>query len=111
VHIGGPVQPEELQVVELGEAPAPESVALASGVHVGGRWDSLESMLVRPAPSLRLFLGYAGWGPGQLEDEVAEGAWDVWSVDLRRLLETPEELWATSPEALRRFLTKEERGA
>jgi putative transcriptional regulator len=56
---------------------------------------------------LRLFLGYAGWGPGQLEGEVAEGAWDVWSADLRRLLAAPEELWATSPEALRRFLARE----
>ncbi|MFJ9410805.1 YqgE/AlgH family protein [Streptomyces sp. NPDC101393] len=44
--------------------------------------------------SLRIFAGYAGWGPGQLEDELAEGAWyvvesepgDVSSPD-------PEQLW------------------
>ncbi|MFK0291339.1 YqgE/AlgH family protein [Streptomyces sp. NPDC090442] len=44
--------------------------------------------------SLRIFAGYAGWGPGQLEDELVEGAWyvvesepgDVSSPD-------PEQLW------------------
>ncbi|MEU5213297.1 YqgE/AlgH family protein [Streptomyces sp. NPDC020742] len=44
--------------------------------------------------SLRIFAGYAGWGPGQLEDELVEGAWyvvesepgDVSSPD-------PERLW------------------
>lgn len=104
VYIGGPVQPEELQVVELGESPVPESVAVAPGVHVGGRWDSPESILGRPASSLRLFLGYAGWGPGQLEDEIAEGAWEVFTVDLRRLLETPDEEWAGDRERLRKHL-------
>jgi putative transcriptional regulator len=104
VYIGGPVQPEELQVLDLAEDPVAESVAVAPGVHVGGRWDSLESILSRPASSLRLFLGYAGWGPGQLEDEIAEGAWEVRSADLRLLLETPDETWAADPEALRRYL-------
>ena len=107
VYIGGPVQPEEMQVLEvlrIGEDPVPEAVWLAPSVFVGGRWDSLEAILGRPASSLRLFLGYAGWGPGQLEDEIAEGAWEVWSADLRRLLEAPESVWAGDGESLRRYL-------
>ncbi|MFG2196314.1 YqgE/AlgH family protein [Streptomyces sp. NPDC048639] len=51
-------------------------------------------LLAAALGSLRIFAGYAGWGPGQLEDELVEGAWyvvesepgDVSSPD-------PEQLW------------------
>ncbi|MER5304359.1 MULTISPECIES: YqgE/AlgH family protein [Streptomyces] len=51
-------------------------------------------LLASALGSLRIFAGYAGWGPGQLEDELVEGAWyvvesepgDVSSPD-------PEQLW------------------
>lgn len=51
-------------------------------------------LLAAEMGSLRIFAGYAGWGPGQLEDELVEGAWyvvesepgDVFSPD-------PDRLW------------------
>lgn len=60
-----------------------------------------------PVPShgefagLRVFAGYAGWGPGQLEDEIDEGAWLV--IDARDedlVSPQPETLWR---EVLRRL--------
>ncbi|MGW7076606.1 YqgE/AlgH family protein [Streptomyces sp. NPDC054866] len=56
--------------------------------------DTPPELLAPALGSLRIFAGYAGWGPGQLEDELAEGAWyvvesepgDVSSPD-------PERLW------------------
>ncbi len=44
--------------------------------------------------SVRIFAGYAGWGPGQLEDELDEDAW--FTIDFRPddlLTDRPEELW------------------
>jgi putative transcriptional regulator len=43
--------------------------------------------------ALRVFVGYAGWGPGQLEGELAEEAWVV--ADPR-----PADLWSADPEGL-----------
>ena len=77
---------------------------IAPGVHMGGRWETLEEILAPEPARLRLFLGYSGWGEGQLEAEVAAGAWEIWKPDLRRLLETPEEVWGADAGALRRFL-------
>ena len=35
-----------------------------------------------PAPRARVLAGYAGWGPGQLDDELAQSAWLIGDVDL-----------------------------
>ncbi len=104
VYIGGPVQPTELQILQLGVAVADDAMEIAPGVHMGGKWDTLDQILAPDPEDLRLFLGYAGWGKGQLEDEVEGGAWEVWPTDLQRLLREPENAWATDPEQLRRFL-------
>jgi len=50
--------------------------------------------------SLRVFAGYAGWGPGQLRAEIEEGAWYVVAGEpTDAFLAEPERLW---PEVLRR---------
>ena len=36
----------------------------------------------RPAPRARVLAGYAGWGPGQLDEELAHSAWLMCDVDL-----------------------------
>ena len=42
---------------------------------------------------LKLFDGYSGWGPGQLEGEMREGSWLVWDIGPYQLFHAPETLW------------------
>jgi putative transcriptional regulator len=93
VFVGGPVQPEA--VVALGQA-AEESEQLqpvGDGVGIVDlRTDPLS--LIGRVAGLRLFAGYAGWGAGQLEAEIAEGGWfvvDAASQDV--FADRPDELW------------------
>ena len=93
VYIGGPVQPEAVVVlVELG-GPLENSEPIVGNVVYmppGVDTDDL------PASRARVFAGYSGWGPGQLEQELEEPAWivapalpaDVFASD-------PDELWRT----------------
>jgi putative transcriptional regulator len=77
LHLGGPVQPEA--VIALAEY---HDVASAAAGTVVGRVGVLTEELAGEdltdvVARARLFLGYAGWGPGQLEGELAQEAWFV----------------------------------
>ena len=47
-----------------------------------------------PDEKIRLFAGYAGWSPGQLENEMKRKAWLTFPASLELVFETPpEQLW------------------
>jgi len=76
VRLGGPVSPES--VVALGEFDDPDDASST----VAGSLGLLDPE--GPDPSLRrlrVYAGYAGWGPGQLDGELEDGAWIVESLD------------------------------
>ena len=76
VYLGGPVAPES--VVALGDFDEPEE----AGLQVVGTLGTLDPD--GPNQSLRrvrVFAGYAGWAPGQLDDELEQDAWIVQEAD------------------------------
>jgi putative transcriptional regulator len=73
---GGPVQPDTGWVL-LGEAHDLEAQPVADGIFVAESLEALRNVAKDPPRRARLFLGYAGWGPGQLQEELAQGAWIV----------------------------------
>ena len=86
VFIGGPVQQEQLQIVQVTDEPMEGAFAVKPRVYMGGKWESIIQMVETDPLTTHLFLGYSGWGPGQLEEEIRAGAWDVYKVDLEKLL-------------------------
>jgi putative transcriptional regulator len=49
---------------------------------------------LQPPADLRVFLGYAGWGQGQLETELAQGAWVVASLSPEIVFDVaPDRMW------------------
>ena len=72
---GGPVDPKRGILLVQGGLPEPEDTVLDFTHFVSHRKDLLEALLADPQARYRLFLGYAGWGAGQLDLELAQGAW------------------------------------
>lgn len=46
--------------------------------------------------ALRIFAGYAGWDPGQLQDEINEEAWWVTLADIEAIFSDTSDLWRTT---------------
>ena len=79
VYKGGPVDAATLQYVHRVPAEIPGSQAVSDELWMGGDFEALARFVERDPEraqdDVRLFLGYSGWSPGQLEAEVGEGSW------------------------------------
>ncbi len=75
---GGPVQPQTGWLLFSGPAELEtddDIKAVGDGMRFAGSLDVLRQVAQDPPDCLNVLLGYAGWGPGQLETELVEGAW------------------------------------
>ena len=94
VMVGGPVDRERGFL--LHRLPAiEEALDLADGVRLSVSRDSVGPILAEAPSNYRFCLGYAGWGPGQLEQEVVAGGWLTAPLTARRVFDTPhDQIWA-----------------
>jgi putative transcriptional regulator len=105
IYIGGPVQPEELQILQVTTEPVPGSYLVSPEVYLGGYWGDLKDILSLDPKTIRLFLGYSGWGAEQLAKEVQLQAWEVWNVDVKKLLLGPEDAWTGGIGQIKSYLS------
>jgi len=96
--IGGPVEPERGWILLSEEPAAAEFKLVSDGLYLSTSVVLLRGVLeARPAPRARVLAGYAGWGPGQLDEELAQSAWLMADVDLDLVFDTaPDEMWETA---------------
>ena len=94
LFLGGPVQPAALSFLHTDNF-LPEGEVLPN-LALGHSLDELVDVgeSFSPAKKVRLFAGYSGWSPGQLENEMKRKAWLTFPASLELVFETPpEQLW------------------
>jgi len=92
VYHGGPVQPEQGFVLHSPIGAWNATLRVTDDIGITTSRDILQAVARGEGPQRMLVaLGYAGWGPGQLEREMAENAWLSVSADLDIIFETPSE--------------------
>ena len=78
VYVGGPVSQAQLFYLVQSEETIHELDQVCEGVYLGFQWEMLETVynrLANPNESIRFYLGYSGWGPGQLAGEMDRKSW------------------------------------
>lgn len=93
---GGPVQREVMIYLLRTEAPPESATPLFEKVYAAPVVDTIRKLISRGAPSdrFRIYSGYAGWAPGQLEREIGRGDWRVIPADADLLFrDDPSSVW------------------
>jgi putative transcriptional regulator len=94
VFVGGPVQPASIVVLAEFEDPAEAAFLVVGGIGLVSERTGLEHLDTVTARR-RIFAGYAGWGPGQLEAELEREDWIVEPAHPEDVFaEEPVDLWA-----------------
>lgn len=77
VYYGGPVEFGNVWYLFRAKTAPATAIRVCDGVYVSSDDKLLLRLLARPRPmeGLRIFIGHAGWAPGQLEAEIQGGAW------------------------------------
>jgi len=115
--MGGPVAPDTLHYLHTLGDTIPNSVLISDNIYWGGDIETLKSVIIAgdaKAGDIRFFLGYSGWGDGQLERELKENSWviatasseivmtyrdeDTWKRVLRGIKKRYS-IWADFPES------------
>jgi putative transcriptional regulator len=115
VWSGGPVSPntgwvlhQPIAELEMRARRGSGTIDVAPGIALTTSPDRLRTIALAPPGQVRLLLGYSGWGPGQLAEEMSRGAWlhvdanpslifdcpapELWSRAIRSLGVNPESL-------------------
>ena len=107
VLMGGPVSPEQVWVLyRRGTAGTAgeddEAIRVGRNLVVGSSRPVLEAILGQDGPGpVQLFVGYAGWAPMQLEEEISQGSWVPLGFEEELVTSVPvPDRWA---EAVRRL--------
>jgi putative transcriptional regulator len=96
LYLGGPVQPTALSFLHT-DAFLPDANVMPN-LNLDHSLDALIEIgeSFSPDKKIRLFAGYAGWGPGQLENELKQKAWLTHPASLELVFDVPpEKLWET----------------
>lgn len=102
IYNGGPVQPERGFVIHEPQGGWESTLKIGARIGITTSKDVLAAMARGAGPEKALVaLGYAGWGAGQLEEEIKSNSWLSTPADMRIVFEVPvEQRWQAAAKLL-----------
>jgi putative transcriptional regulator len=94
LHFGGPVERDGLFALFRAQESPGQAFVVIEDVHLTLNPATVEQLLNKPPPDLRLFVGYSGWAPGQLAAELARSDWWIVPADAETIFrKATDTLW------------------
>ncbi len=94
--IGGPVNPETVHFIHTRRDLIPGSTHIKDNIYWGGDFDLLKDLVYAKKIShheIRFYLGYSGWAPEQLNQEINSKYWIVSDVPTEKIMTANEASW------------------
>ena len=96
IYLGGPVARNQLLLLIRTSSPPEGSLQVFGDIYLSSSQRVIERMLKdsKVEERFRLYAGYAGWGPRQLDNEIAMGGWHVMQADVETVFDrSASEVW------------------
>lgn len=96
VNFGGPVQRDTLHFLHIVPEKISGGVEIQKGLFWGGNFDKMLEKLnlgLISITEIRFFIGYSGWGEGQLSQEIKRNSWFVSKTTTNNIMKNSKEYW------------------
>ncbi len=103
ISLGGPVEPNTLHFIHTLGNKFGDSKKLQSNLHWGGDFEQMHMSIKSGLVDLRqikFFVGYSGWAPGQLNEELKRSQWVISDLSTDKIINSPRNLWDECIESL-----------
>ena len=94
--IGGPVSIDRIDFLHTLGDKIPNSKKIVDDIYWGGNFNTLIELIkanLINENQVRFFIGYSGWGKGQLSSEIENDYWIVASPDSKTIMQTDKNYW------------------
>ena len=99
IFAGGPVSNDSLFYIHTLGNMIEGSIHVKDDLFWGGDFNQLKLLIaegVAKSDQVKFFVGYSGWSPGQLEDEIVENSWLVSEADIHQVMKSNQNFWLES---------------
>lgn len=97
VSIGGPVETDMLFFIHSKPELITDSIEIIPGLYMGGNFNQVKELIINnelACEEIKFFLGYSGWGEGQLDDEIKNNSWIVANLDTTTIMTyNSDDMW------------------
>jgi putative transcriptional regulator len=95
-YVGGPVSPDTIHYLHSRPDVLPASNHVFGNIYWGGDFDRLQEQVEQGnilSRDIKFFLGYSGWAPEQLKQEMDEKFWILAKISDRKLMGKSKDIW------------------